>query len=79
MFNMIIGINESKALTKHTSCEYKCRFFGRKCNSEQWWNNNKCQCECKKLLVCEKDYVWNPSKCNCENGKYLANIMSDYV
>ena len=35
MFNMITGINESKTLTKHISCECKCRFDGRKCNSDQ--------------------------------------------
>ena len=26
MFNMITGVNESKMLTKHISCECKCRF-----------------------------------------------------
>ena len=35
-FNMIAGINESKTLKKHISCECKCRFDGRKCNSDQW-------------------------------------------
>ena len=40
MFNMIAGINESKTLTKHISSKYKCRFDGRKCNSDQWWNND---------------------------------------
>ena len=35
MFNMITGITESKTLTEHTSCECKCKFDGRKCNSEQ--------------------------------------------
>ena len=48
VFNMITGINELKTLTKHISCEFKCRFDGRKCNSDQWWNNDKCRCECKK-------------------------------
>ena len=38
--NMITEINESKTLTKHTSCECKCKFDGRKCNSDQWRNNN---------------------------------------
>ena len=33
VFNMITGINELKALTKHMSCECKCKFDGRKCNS----------------------------------------------
>ena len=40
-FNMITGINESKTLTKHVSCEYKSKFDKRKCNSNQCWNNNK--------------------------------------
>ena len=40
--NMITGINESKTLTKHISCECRCHFDGTKCNSNQWWNNNKC-------------------------------------
>ena len=42
VFNMIMGINESKTLIKHISCEYKYKFDGRKCNSNQWWKNNKC-------------------------------------
>ena len=42
VLNMITGINESKTLTKHISCKFKCRFHGRKCNSNQWWNNDKC-------------------------------------
>ena len=29
MFNMITGIIESKSLTKHVSCECKCKFDGR--------------------------------------------------
>ena len=30
IFNMITGINESKTLTKHISCECKCKFDGEK-------------------------------------------------
>ena len=40
-------MNESKTLKKHISCKYKCKFDGRKCNSNQNWNNDKCHCECK--------------------------------
>ena len=29
------------------SCERKCKFDGRKFNSNQKWNNNKCQWNCK--------------------------------
>ena len=61
---------------KH-SCECKCRFNGRKCNSDKWWNNDKCRYECKKCQACETYYVRNPATCSCENGKYLASIMDD--
>ena len=77
MFNRITETNESKTLLKDVSCKCKYRFNGRKCNSDKWWNNNKCWCECKKRHVCEKDYVWNPATWNCENGKYLASVMDD--
>ena len=76
---MITWINESKTLTQHTSCQFKCKFEGRNCNSNQWWNKDKCWCECKKRHVCEKDHVWNPATCNCENAKYSASIMDDSV
>ena len=77
VFNMITGIKESKTLTKQISCKCKCKFNERKYNSDQWWNNNKCRCECNKCRVCEKDYIWNLYTCSCENGKYLESIMDD--
>ena len=78
MLNRITGVNEWKTLTKDISCECKCKFDGRKCNSDQWWNNDKCQCECKKHHICEKDYVWNPA-INCENEKYLTSIIDKII
>ena len=77
VFNMTAGTSESKALTKHISCECKCKLDGTKCNSNQWWNKDKCRCEYKKHHLFEKEYVWNPATGNCENGKYLASIMDD--
>ena len=62
-------------IDKAYTCKCKCRFDGGKCNSGQWWNNDKCRCEFKKSYVCEKDYVWYSATCNCENGKYLASIV----
>ena len=38
---MITGKNASKILTKSISCECKCKFDGRKCNSNQKSNNDK--------------------------------------
>ena len=49
--NMIPGINELKTLTMNISCECKCKFNGTKWNSNQWRNNKKCQCKCKKWSV----------------------------
>ena len=51
---MIAAINESKTLIKHVSCQCKCRYDGRKCNADQWWNNDKCRCECKRRHACER-------------------------
>ena len=45
VFNMIIRMNQSKTLTKHTSCKCKYKFDDRKCNINQKWNNNKFRCE----------------------------------
>ena len=77
VFNMITWINESKTLTKHISSKCKRKFGGRKWNSNQWCNDDKCRCECKKRHVCEKDYIWNSATFSCENWKYLASIMDD--
>ena len=79
MFNIITRINESKTLTKHLSCEGKCKFDNRNCNSNQSWNNDKCRCKCEKHNISEKDYIQNPATFSCKNGKYLTNIMGDSV
>ena len=57
-------------------------FDGRKCNSNQKCNNNKCWCECKnpkESHLWGKDYIWDSTTCTCENGKYLGNISSNSV
>ena len=77
VINMLTGINESKVLTKHVSCKCKCKFDGRKCNSDQCWSNDKFLCECKKCHTCGKYYIWNPGTCNCEDGKNSASIIDD--
>ena len=51
---MITGINESKALATHMLSEYKCKLDGNNCNLNQWWDNDKYWCECKKHHVSEK-------------------------
>ena len=77
---MIAGINELKTLTKHMSCKCKCKIDGRKCNLNQWWNNHKCWCDCKKHICEKEDYIWNPAAiCYCKNGTYVADIIDDSV
>ena len=82
VFNMITGINESITLTKHISWKFDCKFDSKKCNWNQKWNNDKCQCECKNLKehrVCKKCYFWNSARCSFENGKYAEIIIGDTV
>ena len=58
-------IHEKKR-TKPTSCDCKSKFDGRKCNSNQKSNNDKCSCACKNSVndhAYKKDYVWSPSAC----------------
>ena len=76
---MITNKNEAKPMTKHISCDFKCKFNSTGCNSNQKWNNKICQCECKNCCTCNKDYSWNPSKSICENSKYLKGIADTSV
>ena len=48
VFNMITGINVSKTVTKDILCKCKCKFDGKKSNSNQRWYNDKCWCDRKK-------------------------------
>ena len=78
VFNMITRINEFKTLVKHISCDCKCKVDITICNSNQKWNNDKCQCESKIHRTCKED-SWKPSTCICENSRYLKNIVEDLV
>ena len=50
VFNMITRKNQSSVLTEDVSCKCKCKFDGRKCNSNQKCNISKCWCQCKKNI-----------------------------
>ena len=71
---MVTVINESKTLKKNISCKCKSEFDGRKCNSNQNWNNDRCRYKCKNHHIWENDYIWDHATCSCENGKYLAKL-----
>ena len=68
-FNMITK-NKAKTITKHISCDCKCKFNSTTCNLNQKQNNEICKCEFKNYYTCKKDYSWNPSTCICEKSKY---------
>ena len=74
---MVTRIYEAKTLLKHISCDSKCKFNNKTCSSGQKWNNDKCQCKCKKYQACKKDYSWKPSLCICENSMHLISIADD--
>ena len=69
LFNMLTNRNETRAILKHFSCDFKCKFNSSTCNSNQKWNNETCQGECKSYRNYEKDYY--------KNGKYLQSIADD--
>ena len=66
VFNMITKVNEGRLLVKLISCDCKCKFNTISCYSNQKWNNDKCQGECKTYRMSLKDFSWNPSTCTCE-------------
>ena len=42
------------------------------CNNKYRWNNDKCKCECKKLIhqgIYDKGFIWNPGNCECKCDK----------
>ena len=75
--NLVTRINEAKTLVKHISYDFECKFNSATCNSSQKWNNNKCQCECKKYFTCKKRYSRNPGTCVCESCRYLKRIVDN--
>ena len=77
VFNMITGINELKKLTKHILCKCKCRFDGRKCNTDQWWNNSKCRCECTTNLYSNipTNFIEKKAACKTQNFYILTAVL----
>ena len=45
--------NETRFIKWHETCKCICRLDGIICISKQRWNENKCKCECKKLMIKE--------------------------
>ena len=56
-FNMIINKNEAKTMIKHVSFDSKFKFNDSTYNSNQKWNNETCQLECKKYRKFKKAWI----------------------
>ena len=62
-FNLISGVNKTRFIVQHESCDCKCGTHENVSNSNQKWNPDKCRCERKEFDdwgSCKKDYMWNP-------------------
>ena len=59
----MITKNEAKTMTKHTSCDCKCKFNSTTCNSNQKWILKHVNVNVKIIIFikCKIDYSWNPS------------------
>ena len=51
VFNLISRTNESRHIKFNETCKYKWRLDTSICNNKQRWNEDKCRCECKELLI----------------------------
>ena len=50
----------------------ECRLDASVHNNKQRWNEDKCRCECKELIVkriYNKIFIWSTSSCECECDK----------
>lgn len=56
-------------------CDYKCKYDGRKCNS-----NHKLNPKCQQNIVHAEKIVWNPSTCACDiDYAYVKRIAGSYM
>ena len=51
VFNLMSITNETRHIKWHETCKCKCRFNSSVCNNKQCWNEDKCRCKCKELLI----------------------------
>ena len=54
MLNIITGIDESRTLTKHVSCQCKCKFDGRRYNLNYWQNSENANVSVKSIMYVQK-------------------------
>ena len=60
VFNLMSRTNQTRHIEWHETCKCKCRLYASVCNNKQYWNEDKCRCECKELVdkgVYDKGYI----------------------
>ena len=50
VFNLISWKNQRKQIKWHENCKFNCKSNSSACNDKQKWNEDKCRCECKKIV-----------------------------
>ena len=51
VFNIMSRTNETRHIEWHETCTCKCRLDASVFNNKQRWNDDKCRCECKEMVV----------------------------
>ena len=51
VFNLMSRTNETRHIKWLETCKCICRLDAILCNNNKHWNNDKCQCDCKELIV----------------------------
>ena len=63
-------------------CDYKCKYDGRKCNSNQKGNNNKCPCGVRiqrKIVYAEHILIGILTCAFAFNSTYTKNLTNDSI
>ena len=70
VFNMIAGKKWIENLKKYISWTCKCKFDGRKYNSIQKWNDDKCRCVSKYYWRFSMYVWWNHRRSKNNSNKF---------
>ena len=68
VFVLFSRTNETRYIKWRETRKCKFRLDSSVCNNKQRWDEDKCRCECKELIVkgiCHKGFNWNLSNYEC--------------
>ena len=80
VFNLVSRTNETRHKEWHETCKWKCRLDANVCNNKKHWNEDKCRCQCKRLIDkgrCDKGFgILVLANVNLINDVMLENIQT---